>query len=148
MLTGESLRAIAIRVGTVSKDALSRHREHISPALARLAVAEREGAGALSAAVRLEELYGRASSVLSSAEAEGKASLSLAAIRELRGLVELLAKITGELDERPQVQILNLSAAPEWLQVRGALMAALQPYPDAAQAVAGSLGRLELEAGS
>jgi len=83
--------------------------------------------------------------VLASAEAEGKAALSLAAIRELRGLVELLAKITGELDDRPQVQIVNVTTSPEWLQVRGALMGALRPYPDAARAVAGSLAQLEVE---
>lgn len=142
MVFGEPMRAIAIRVGGVSKDALSRHRAHISPALSRL-VAEREMAGPASALDRLEELYAKASGVLSAATEEGKASLSLAAIRELRGLVETLAKITGELDERPTVQVLNVATSPEWLQVRGALMAALRPYPEAAQAVAGSLTQLE-----
>lgn len=137
MLSGESMRAIASRVGDVSKDALARHRAHISPALARIAERRAE-AGALTAAQRLEELYGRASKVLQSAESEGKASLSLAAIRELRGLVELLAKISGELDERP-VTVINLAESAEWVQLRGLIMAALQPHPDAARAVVAAI---------
>ncbi|WP_104177652.1 hypothetical protein [Cryobacterium sp. Y50] len=122
-----------------SKDSVRRHRQsHLSPAL-RAAVSRRETAGAVKALDRVEALHGKAMGVLEAAEADGKASLSLAAIRELRGIVELLAKLTGELDERPTVQVLNVTASPEWVQVRGALMQALAPYPDAAQAVAGAL---------
>lgn len=141
LVAGEAMRAIARRHG-VSKDAVARHRAHVSAALARV-VAEREEAGPRSALDRVEDLYGRASKVLDAAESEGKASLSLAAVRELRSLVELLGKLTGELDERPQVQVLNVTTSAEWLQVRTALMAALRPYPEAAQAVAGSLVQLE-----
>jgi hypothetical protein len=43
----------------------------------------------------------RRSAVLKAAEEGGRLHLSLGAIRELRGIVELLARITGELDERP-----------------------------------------------
>ena len=68
---------------------------------------------------------------------------SLAAIRELRSLLELVAKVTGELDERPQVQVLNVTTDPAWLQVRGAVMLALVPYPEAGQAVASQLAELE-----
>jgi hypothetical protein len=127
------MRTIGIRHG-VSKDAVRRHRAHISPALSRL-VAEREEAGPASALDRLESLYRQASEVLDAARAGGQASLSLAAIKELRGLVEVLAKITGELDERP-VTVVNLAESAEWVQLRGLIMAALQPHPVAAQAVA------------
>lgn len=141
VVSGGSMRDIARR-HAVSKDAVARHRAHISPALSRL-VAEREEAGPASALARLEELYAKADQVLTAATAEGKASLSLAAIRELRSIVETLAKITGELDERPTVQVLNVATSPEWVAVRSALMAALHPFPEAAQAVAGSLAVLE-----
>lgn len=59
--------------------------------------------------------------------ADGKPSLPLAAIRELKGLTELLARITGEFDERPQVQVqvLNVVADPAWVEARTRLLAAL-----------------------
>ncbi len=143
---GRTLRDIA-RQHDVSKDAVSRHRGHVSHALSRV-VAEREEAGARSALDRLEDLHTRATRVLDAAEGEGKASLSLAAIKELRGLVETIAKITGELDERPNVQVLNVSTAPEWLAIRAALVEVLAPYPEAAAAVAARLDSLPaLEAG-
>src|SRR3954453_21307670 len=63
-------------------------------------------------------------------------------VRETRGCLELLAKLLGELDERPQV---NLLLAPEWRTVRGALLAALAGFPEARAAVARQL--LALEAG-
>ncbi len=141
VVLGEPIRGIARRFDGAERDALRRHQAHISPALARIAE-QRAEAGAVTAAQRLEELYGRASKVLDAAEGEGKASLSLAAIRELRGLVELLAKISGELDERP-VTVINLAESAEWVQLRGMIMAALAPHPDAAQAVVAAI-----EAGS
>ena len=110
LVAGRTLRDIARQHG-VSKDAVSRHRSHVSQALSRV-VAAREEAGPRSALARLEDLHGRATRVLDAAEGEGKASLSLAAIKELRGLVETIARITGELDERPSVQVLNVATSP------------------------------------
>ncbi len=142
LITGLPLREISRRWG-VSKDAASRHRKHVTPALARVVSRRRADAGPESALDRLEELYGRASVVLEAAEREGQASLSLAAIRELRGIVEMLARITGELDDRPQLNVLNVHATPEWLATRDAMLGALSPYPDAARAVAARLQGIE-----
>jgi hypothetical protein len=58
------------------------------------------------------------------------------AIREARGNLELLAKLTQQLDTRPT---LNLLVAPEWLTVRAVLLEALAAYPEARAAVAGRL---------
>lgn len=58
----------------------------------------------------------------------------------LKGQVELLAKLMGQLDERPQVNVL---VAPQWLEVREALLTALLPYPEVRVAVAGALLALE-----
>ncbi len=130
--------AVAAKWG-LSKDGVRRHRQgHLSPALKGV-ITRRETAGAVKALDRIEDLYTRASAILDAASAEGKASLSLAAIRELRGITELLARVTGELDERPTVQVLNLTAAPEWVDVRGRLLAALAPFPDARLAAAAAL---------
>ncbi len=142
LIVGTPLREITRRWG-VSKDAASRHRKHVSPALSRVVSRRRADAGPRSALDRLEELYGRANVVLTAAEREGQASLSLAAIRELRSIVEMLAKITGELDDRPQVNVLSVHATPEWLATRDAMLGALAPYPEAAQAVAARLQGIE-----
>jgi len=40
---------------------------------------------------------------------------ALSGIREARGNVELLAKLRGELDERP---VVNILVAPQWIALR------------------------------
>ncbi len=50
---------------------------------------------------------------------------------------------SGELDDRPQVNVL---VAPEWLAVRSAVLAALAPYPAARVAVANRLVMLDASA--
>lgn len=141
LVGGLPYRDIARRWG-VTISALSRHSQgHVSPALARVA-AERERDHATSLLERVEDLYVRARGILDAAEADGKPSLSLAAIRELRATAELLGKLTGELDDRPS-QTVNLLVAPEWLALRGTVLEALGPYPEAREAVARSVASLE-----
>lgn len=57
---------------------------------------------------------------------------ALKAIDRIHKQIELL----GELDDRPQVNVLVM---PEWLQLRGAILHALAPYPEARAAVAAHL---------
>jgi hypothetical protein len=64
----------------------------------------------------------------------------LKAVAQLRPSIELLAKLVGELYERAQT---NVTLSPEWLAVRGALLDALGPYPEARTAVAARLVTLE-----
>ena len=45
--------------------------------------------------------------------------------------IELLAKLTGELDERAQV---NIVLSPQWLTIRLAILEALEPFPGARMA--------------
>lgn len=136
-MLGMSNVAVAKKYG-LSKDAVRRHRAHL-PAALKAVQEQREQAGAVKAVDRVELLYRKAAKLLDDAEQAGDAKLTLAAIKELRPTVELLAKLTGELDERPTVQVLNVQASPEWAQLRGIILAALKPFPAAAQAVAGAL---------
>jgi hypothetical protein len=53
--------------------------------------------------------------------------------------LETIAKITGELNERPVVNVLNVAASPEWIELRSRILAALEPHPDARLAVAAAL---------
>ncbi|HVM54368.1 MAG TPA: hypothetical protein VM262_14335 [Acidimicrobiales bacterium] len=129
---------------SLSTSALSRHRErHVSEALRAVVVErERERGGALLD--RIEALVGRAEKVLDEAESAGKPAMALAAIRELRSLVELLGRASGELKPDGLVQVVNLVSSTEWLSIRGRLLGALAPHPDARAAVTEALAEVEL----
>lgn len=143
LAAGHADRAIAARFG-ITKDSVRRHRIGMGSKLDRL-IAAGKAEGAESARDRVELLYTKALRLLERVEKDeaSKPAAMATVIRECRGLVELLAKITGELDERAQVQIVNLSASPEWEAVRRGLIAALAPYPDAQRAVTLSLREIE-----
>ncbi len=134
LVGGMSNREAGRRFG-ITKDSVARHRaNHVSSAL-QATVVEQTTQAAQSALARLEDLFSRVHRVLATAERDGKHSLVLQAAREMRQTAEVLAKITGELDERNQVQVLNVTADPGWLAARAAMQEALAPYPDAARAV-------------
>ena len=135
LVAGTALRDIA-RQHAVSKDALFRHRSDHIPAQLAKAQDAAEVAQADDLLREVRALRGKAYSLLLKAEAAGDIRTALAGIREARGCLELLAKLLGELDERPTVNVL---VAPEWLAVRAALLDALSPYPDARAAVSGRL---------
>lgn len=138
---GASNPTVAAEFG-VSKDSVRRHRDrHVSESLKALST-RRETAGAVRATDRAEELYVKARGILEAAETAGQGQLALAAIKELRATVELLAKLSGELDERPQVNVLNVQSSPEWLAIQAQMLEALAPFPDARVAVAGALEEL------
>jgi len=135
LVAGTALRDVA-RQHAVSKDALFRHRSDHIPARLAKAQDAAEVAQADDLLREVRALRGKAYSLLLKAEAAGDIRTALAGIREARGCLELLAKLLGELDERPTVNVL---VAPEWLAVRAALLDALSPYPDARAAVSGRL---------
>jgi hypothetical protein len=81
--------------------------------------------------------------VLNDARRAGQPDLVLRAADRVQRQLELQAKLLGELDDRPRIDIM---LTPEWLSARAALLAALQPYPEARVAVAQRL--LSLEAAS
>jgi hypothetical protein len=137
LVAREPYRAIALRYG-ISKDALKRHaQEHIPKMLveARKAV---ERADADDLLDRVEALQTRTLVILEASENSGELRTALGAIREARANLELLAKLLGELDERPQVNIL---IAPEVQQV---ILQALDPHPEARHDVADALASLEV----
>lgn len=85
---------------------------------------------------RLRDLNREALDILAEARREGSRRDALAAIHTLHRLLELEARLLGELaHERPQVQV-NVLASPEWLALRARLIEALRPYPEAAHAAA------------
>ena len=80
----------------------------------------------------MRSLQARTLAILEAAEETSEHRIALSAIREARSNLELLAKLLGELDDRPQVNIL---ISPEWLELRAVIVGALEPYTDARGAV-------------
>jgi hypothetical protein len=101
-----------------------------------MAQAAEEVAQADTLLEQVGDLQERALAILDKAEEAGELRTALGAIREARGNLELLAKLLGELDERP---VVNLSVSPEWLELRAVIVTALEPHPEALRAVVGAL---------
>jgi hypothetical protein len=116
----------------VSKDALSRHKANHLPAKLVMAQAAEEVAQADDLLDQVRDLQARTLAILEAAESTRQHRTALSAIREARSNLELLAKLLGELDERP---VVNLNVSPEWLELRAVIVGALEPYSDARGAV-------------
>ncbi|QNK80418.1 hypothetical protein [Nakamurella sp. PAMC28650] len=145
LVNGDPYREIAKRDPPVSVSAIQRHRvDHLSPSLRVLsAVAEHESGRSLLE--QLSNLNDRVLKILDDAATTSKPSIALAAIREARALIQLSARLTGELDERPQTMVINLASTNEWTEARTAIVRALQPFPDARNAVMRALGGGEID---
>lgn len=112
-----SLRRLEKRYG-ISHQALADHkRNHLSPALVALTKEGRLQGSAKSILVHLEDLRDQTDAILEASRKSGNVQQALGAIRTCLGLLELIAKITGELDERPQVTV-NLQQTQEWIRVQ------------------------------
>jgi hypothetical protein len=127
-----AISAIAAKYRDISEDALGRHKANHLPTKLVMAEKAKEVAQADSLLEQVRDLQGRALAILDQAEMSGDLRTALGAIREARGNLELLAKLLGELDDRPQVNVL---ISPEWLELRAVIVGALEPYTDARGAV-------------
>jgi hypothetical protein len=68
-------------------------------------------------------------------------NLHLQSIAQLKAIVELLAKLRGELDDRP---VINVIASPEWAKLSAVIFEVLgNDYPEAGIALAARLEALE-----
>jgi hypothetical protein len=134
----EAKRTIAHRYG-LGYYAVLRHEDEHLPARLAKAQADMDVRAALDVVRQLKAINGAALQVLADARRVGNGELALKAIDRIQRQVELQAKLLGELDERPQI---NLLVAPEWLRTRTVLLEALAPYPEARFAVADRLRAL------
>jgi len=120
----------------VSSDAVLRHKGgHIRP-LVLQAQRNADESRALDIIAQLKVINHTSLAVLKEAREARDGELALKAVDRIHKQIELQAKLLGELDERP---VVNLLIAPEWLALRGRLLAALAPYPAARLALAEAL---------
>lgn len=138
LVSGEALRNIAERHG-LSATALHRHKsEHIAAAMVRAAEVA-DVAQALDVVQQLKAINAASLSILTEARDRRDGELALKAVDRIHRQIELQAKLLGELDERP---VVNVLVTPEWLAVRGTMLAALAAFPEARAAVADRLATL------
>jgi len=91
---------------------------------------------------QVANLQRQAQVIKDKAEATGDLKTALQGIRELCRIIELLAKLRGELDTRP---VVNVLLSPQWVMVRAVLFEALSPFPEARQAAAAALLEVDSE---
>ena len=78
--------------------------------------------------------------VLTKARASGKHETMLRSVDRIQRQIELQARLLGELQ---QGQSVNLVVMPEWHQMRTVLVKAVEPYPEAKEAVVRALSDVE-----
>ena len=124
-------RRIAAR-HALAESSVRRHAAaHLPAHLVKAAEAE-DVAHAIDVVRQLKAINAASLAILSEARGRGDADTALKAVDRIQRQIELQAKLLGEVDERPQVNVLVM---PEWLAVRSALLEALAPYPEARRAV-------------
>src|SRR5258708_6523879 len=112
-----------------SAAAVLRHKAHLAERVARAHDAQ-EVAGADTLLSKIGELEATGRRLLTKAERGGKLGVSVGALRELRGVVELLARVTGELKSGGGLTV-NVLNNPSFLVLQQRVVAALEDFPEA-----------------
>jgi hypothetical protein len=144
---GPSLAATGRRF-KLSPDALLLHRrDHLSPALAKVAIerytADSAGRAFDSVVDRVESLVTRLEALLSLGEQKGALTGASNVAREVRQSLELIARLRGELDTRPTVTTVNLFSTPEFANLVSAVLEATQAFPEARLVIADRLDAIQ-----
>ena len=110
LLAGEPVRAIVRAIAghvPISKTSLQRHQRHVSEAISKSHEAAEivHGDELVS---ELQQLASEARRLQAKAEADGDTRTAIAALRELTRLIELRARVAGDLKDR-QVNVLNVN---------------------------------------
>ena len=98
-----------------------------------------EGEHGVSLLDEVSELRARVRQILDEAQASKSFMTAIAAAREISRLIELRAKLLGQIDASATI---NIAFAPELLLLQQAVMTALAPFDDAKRAVVAALTRL------
>ncbi len=131
LVGGASNRSLA-SVYDVSEAAVRRHGANHLPATVAKAQEKEDVREALDVIKQLKAINAASLNILKEAREQGKQGTALAAIDRIHKQIELQAKLLGELDDRPQVNILISS---EWLELRTTIITALEPHPQARESV-------------
>lgn len=142
LLAGESFRNIAKRFGT-SVAGLHRHKsDHLGERMAEVAErnAEADVRTALDVKAQLRMVNDEAHAVLQAAKAAKDGGLTLQAIDRITKQIELQARLIDLISDGATV---NITINPQWVELRTVIVAALEHYPEARQAVAEAIQAAE-----
>lgn len=135
MVEGLPYREIERRF-RVDKSSLSRHlKHHLAEALQTARKAEDALKGE-SLWEQIEWLKAEALRISVKAEQAEDYRTALAGIREMTRIVELMAKLRGDLSD----QQVNIILSPQWVQLRSTIVSALEEFPGARAKLAEVLG--------
>jgi hypothetical protein len=76
----------------------------------------------------------------------GDTKAAVAVERCIVSNLELTAKLLGQLIQHHDVRHTSILVSPDYLELRGAIVSALRPFPQAAKAVGQALHALEAKA--
>ena len=150
------LRVLAERFG-LSRDAIARHgRNHLSPAQRAAILAHVKPREIDLEQLRVSESEGLLSQLVTQRARLQSTSELAAEMGDVRGAVQaesaitknlaLVGQLLGQLVTRHEVRSTSLLVSPDYLRLRQVLMTALEPFPEARQAVGRALLALEKDA--
>jgi ABC-type phosphate transport system auxiliary subunit len=130
-----SLQEYADRVGCKSRSSVERHvKGHLPGALLK-ATDIKDVANGDSLLDELKKARDRTFSLLDKAEAAADTRVygaPVAYLKEIREQLKFIAELEGKISSQPQITIIN---NPEWIELRTVIVQALDPYPEAKEAV-------------
>ena len=126
MVSGQSFRDIE-RQFRIDKSSLHRHKKNHLPSALIKAKKGKEIVKATNLVEEISRLKRKAENIAKKAEERGDYRTALAGIRELTRIVELLAKMQGEMKD----QTVNIVLNSEWVELRTIILSTLDDYPEA-----------------
>ena len=143
---------VARRVGC-SPSSVSRHvKNHIVKAIqtslqkpcanqsATNEVATNEDNADMDLIAEVKGLYANTKTILAQLESEPNWKAKKAFYGEARKCLELLGKFLGKIETGTTV---NIMLSPVWVQIKTVMISTLEPYPEAKQAVANALIKID-----
>lgn len=129
---------------SLSLSCVARHKNHVPTSLVKTEEAK-QVAEASSVMQRIMQLDQRADEIYQQATDGNNPGLALKALKELREVTTLYAKLAGEISTSKTIN--NIIITPEWVAMRAVMLRALEPYPEARRALVAALGGVELVQG-
>lgn len=122
----------------VTEDALARHRDKHLPAALVKAQEAREIARGDVLLSEVKGLHSTTMRILTRAEEAGDLKTVLSAVREARSNLLLLARMADQIEGVKQASDFS-EESTEWTRIRSVILEALEPYPEAHNAVTEAL---------
>jgi len=126
--------ALAEIKGEVKARELEEIKEEITAEARETTAARLENAA--SFIDQLREVRDKAANLLDQAEASDDLRAAGTFLKELREQIRLMAELEGKISSQPQITIIN---NPEWVELRTVIITALDPFPQAREAVVNAI---------